>query len=52
MVTGKLDVCAEAAAGLSAEVKEPQLFDDTRALIESEEEASDDLDAVLEEGEV
>ena len=51
VVTGKLDV-RQAAAGLPDEVKEPEFFDDTRALIESEEAASDDLDAVPEEAEV
>ena len=51
VATGKLDV-RQAAAGLPDEVKEPQLFGGTRALVESEEEVSDDLDAVLEEAEV
>ena len=51
VVTGKLDV-REAAAGLPDEVKEPEPFDETSALIDGEEEPSDDLDAVPEEAEV
>ena len=51
VVTGKLDV-REAAAGLPDEVKEPERFDETSALIDGEEEPSDDLDAVPEEAEV
>ena len=50
VVTGKLDVRA-AAAGLPDEVKEPEPFDETSALIDGEEEPSDDLDAVPEEAE-
>ena len=51
VVTGKLDV-REAAAGLRDEIKEPEPFDETSALIDGEEEPSDDLDAVPEEAEV
>ena len=51
VVTGKLDV-REAAAGLPDEVKESEPFDETSALIDGEEEPSDDLDAVPEEAEV
>ena len=51
VVTGKLDV-REAAAGLPDEVKAPEPFDETSALIDGEEEPSDDLDAVPEEAEV
>ena len=51
VVTGKIDV-REAAAGLPDEVKEPEPFDQTSALIDREEEPSDDLDPVLEEAEV
>ena len=51
VVTGKLDV-REAAAGLPDEVKEPEPFDETSALIDGEEEPSDDLDAAPEEAEV
>ena len=51
VVTGKLDV-REAAAGLPDEVKEPEPFDETSALIDGEEEPSDNLDAVPEEAEV
>ncbi len=51
VVTGKLDV-REAAVGLPDEVKEPEPFDETSALIDGEEEPSDDLDAVPEEAAV
>ena len=51
VVTGKLDV-REASAGLPDEVKEPEPFDETSALIDGEEEPSDDLDAVPEDAEV
>ena len=51
VVTGKLDV-REAAAGLPDEVEEPEPFDETSALIDGEEEPSDNLDAVTEEAEV
>ena len=51
VVTGKLDV-REASAGLPDEVEEPEPFDETSALIDGEEEPSDDLDAVPEEAEV
>ena len=42
----------EAAAGLPDEVEEPEPFDETSALIDGEEEPSDDLDAVPEEAKV
>ena len=51
VVTGKLDV-REAAVGLPDEVNEPEPSDETSALIDGEEEPSDDLDAVPEEAEV
>ena len=51
VVTGKLDV-REAAAGLPDEVEEPEPFNETSALIDGEEEPSDNLDAVPEEAEV
>ena len=51
VVTGKLDV-RDASAGLPDEVKEPEPFDETSALIDGVEEPSDDLDAVPEEAEV
>ena len=45
VVTGKLDV-REAAAGLPDEVKEPEPFDETSALIDGEEEPTDALATV------
>ena len=51
VVTGKIDV-REAAAELPDEIEEPEPFDETSALIDGEEEPSDDLDAVPEEAEV
>ena len=51
VVTGKLDV-REAAARLPDDVEEPEPLDETDALIEGEEESTDDRDAVPEEAEV
>ncbi len=50
VVTGKLDV--RAAARLPDEVEELEPLDEADALIDGEEEPSDDLDAVPEEAEV
>ena len=51
VVTGKFDV-REAAARLPDEVEELQPLDEADALIDGEEEPSDDLDAVPEEAEM
>ncbi len=51
VVTGKLDV-REAAARLPDEVEELEPLDEADALIDGEEEPSDDLDTVPEEAEV
>ena len=51
VVTGKLDV-REAAAGLPDEVEELEPFDETSALIDGEEEPSDNLETVPKEAEV
>ena len=51
VVTGKLDV-REAAAGLPDEVEEPEPFDETGALINGEEEPTDELDTAPEEAAV
>ena len=51
VVTGKLDV-REAAARLPDKAEEPEPRDETDALIDGEEEPSDDLDAATEEATV
>ena len=51
VVTGKLDV-REVAAGLPDEIEEPEPFDETSALIDGEEEPSDNLETVPKEAEV